>query len=207
MSTFTEKCASADSEIVVIGTSLGGLNALEILLPGLPSRFPLPVVVVQHRSRSSKGDLCEYLQPHSALPVREPQDKDPIVSGCVYLAPADYHLLVGQDGFVLSIDPPVCHARPSIDVLFDSAADTYGAGVVSVILTGANHDGAEGARRVKDQGGVVLVQDPAGAQSPIMPMAAIQATQVDAILPLAEISQHIVSLARADRSKVTLGLG
>ena len=122
-------------EIIVIGTSFGGLGALETVLPALPRGFGVPVVVVQHRTRDANHDLREHLDRRCALPVVEPNDKDEIAPGCVYLAPRDYHLLVedrgrepGEErGFALSIDPPVMSARPSVDVLFESAADVYGA--------------------------------------------------------------------------------
>ncbi|HEY9283081.1 MAG TPA: chemotaxis protein CheB, partial [Pyrinomonadaceae bacterium] len=127
--------------IILIGTSFGGVSALERVLPGLSPELPAPVVVVQHRSREADDGLCEFLRDHCRLPVAEPNDKDEVEPGRVYLAPRDYHLLVEDGRFALSVDAPVTYARPSIDVLFESAADVYGAGAVGVVLTGANRDG------------------------------------------------------------------
>jgi two-component system, chemotaxis family, protein-glutamate methylesterase/glutaminase len=167
---------------------MGGMRALEVLLGGLPESFDLPVVVVQHRGAERNSRLRAILQRRSALPVREPNDKEPIEGGRVYLAPPDYHLLVEREGFALSTEGRVCHARPSIDVLFESAADAFGSGALAVVLTGANEDGAAGARRIKAEGGKVLVQDPATAETGVMPRAALAATTVDAVLPLEEIA-------------------
>lgn len=183
-------------EMVVIGTSTGGLMALEILLLGLPAGFPLPVVIVQHRSVDSGEMLSTMLRRNSVLPVREPQDKEDILPGHVYLAPPDYHLLVDEDAFALSIEGAVRYARPSIDVLFESAADSYGPGVIAVVLTGANSDGARGAERIKAKGGIVLVQDPMSAECPIMPRATLERVAVDRTLSLTEIAPVLVNLCR-----------
>jgi two-component system chemotaxis response regulator CheB len=186
-------------EIVVIGTSYGGLSALQILLPALAEDFPLPVVVVQHRRRDNDDGLCDFLRRRSHLPLSEPNDKEAIEPGRVYLAPRDYHLLIDEGGFALSTDSPVIHARPSIDVLFESAADAYRERAVGVILTGANRDGGIGLARVKAQGGLAVVQDPETAESPAMPRAAIAATEVDRVLPLAEIAPFLNSLCHANK--------
>ena len=135
--------------LVVVGASLGGLHALEILLAGLPAHFPLPVVIGQHRREDADGALCMALRRRSALPVGEAEDKEAIVPGRVYVAPAGYHLLVEEGRFALSTEAPVAYARPSIDVLFESAADVYEAGVIGVILTGASKDGSHGAARIR----------------------------------------------------------
>lgn len=174
-------------EIVVIGTSLGGLRALEIVLSGLGKEFPLPVTVVQHREKDSGERLCELLQSHCALRVGQAEDKEEIIPGRVHLAPPDYHLLVEDGRFALSTDEPVNHARPSVDVLFESVADVYGERVVGVILTGSGKDGAQGSARIKERGGFVIVQDPATAESRAMPEAAMAAAEVDMVLPLSEI--------------------
>lgn len=181
-------------QIVVVGTSLGGLDALEVLLGGLPETFALPVAVVQHRSVMSGDALKAALQRRSRLRVREPQDKEPIVAGRVYVAPADYHLMVEGRTFALSTDAPVCFARPSIDVLFETAADAYGRQVVALVLTGASADGARGAARIQQRGGIVLVQDPKTAESPLMPQSALAATGTDRVLPLPEIAPFLVRL-------------
>jgi two-component system chemotaxis response regulator CheB len=138
--------------------------------------------------------LGELLGLKIARPVRDVEDKAPIEPGHVYLAPLDYHLLVQRGWFSLSVDPRVQHARPSIDVLFESAADAYGEKVIGVILTGANEDGAAGLARIKERGGVAVIQDPAGAERRTMPDAAIAATVADAILPLEGIGKFLYGL-------------
>ena len=181
-------------EIVVVGASLGGLHALQTLLAGLPAEFPVPLAVVQHRGSDPDGLLRTALQGHSALPVGEPEDKDAITPGRVYLAPVDYHLLVERGRFSLSTEGRVCHARPSIDVLFESAADAYGGRTVGVILTGSGRDGARGAARIKGAGGLVVVQEPATAESRYMPDAALTACAADHVLPLSEIAPFLTGL-------------
>ncbi len=178
-------------EIVVVGTSVGGLRALQTLLSALPARFPVPVVIVQHRGKDSEIGLCEFLSRHSYLPITEPEDKERILPGHAYLAPRDYHLLVEGDSFALSTDPPVGFARPSIDVLFASAADQYAERTIGVVLTGANRDGAHGLAAIKLRGGFALVEDPALAACPEMPEAAIAATAVDRIMSVAELGPFL----------------
>ena len=178
----------------VVGASLGGLQALEQLLHGLPAAFICPLVIVQHRRADADSRLLELLRHHCALPVIEPEDKAPIERGNVYLSAADYHLLVERGAFSLSVDPPVSYARPSIDVLFESAADAYGAATVGVVLTGANEDGARGAWAIKKAGGHVIVQDPNSAESPIAPRAVLDKTAVDDVLHMNRIAKRIVAL-------------
>jgi len=185
--------------IVVVGTSLGGLSALKLLLGNLSKAFPAPIAVVQHRHKESASDLSRFLQQHVSLPLREVEDKDEILPGHVYLAPADYHLLIEPGYLSLSTDPPVLYARPSIDVLFESAADVYGAQTIGVILTGANQDGANGLATIKARGGWTIVQAPETAESDVMPKAAISATSVDAILPLSEIAPYLENLCAVTR--------
>ncbi len=182
--------------IIVIGTSLGGMRALSILLAALPADFDPPIAAVQHRYRASNEGLPAYLRTKSKLPVVDVDDKLFIRPRHVYLAPADYHLLVEQGSFDLSKDPAVKYSRPSIDVLFESAADAYRAQCVAVLLTGSNDDGAQGLVRVKKQGGFVIVEDPASAEAPEMPRAGIDAAQVDRILPLDRIGPFLVELWR-----------
>ena len=181
------------SGIVVIGASAGGLEALEAVLLDLGADLCLPVAIVQHREKESDGRLCELLRGHCRLPVGPAEDKEPVLPGRVYVAPADYHLLVERNGggamVSLSTDEPVNRSRPSVDVLFESASDCFGNGVVGVVLTGSGEDGARGAAAVKERGGVVVVQDPATADAPAMPRAAIAACRVDAVLPLSEIGR------------------
>ena len=187
------------AEIVVVGTSLGGLDALKVLLSGLPASFDLPIVIVQHRSKQSDDALVKLLSTETSLPVAEANDKDMIERGRVYCAPADYHLLVEPGIFALSVDAPVNYSRPSIDVLFESAADSYGAQVVGVLLTGANKDGAAGCARIKARGGVTLVQDPATAFAQTMPAAAICAQAADKVVVLTDIPLALVQLCGSTR--------
>ena len=179
-------------EIVVVGCSLGGLQALEVILDGMPRDFPLPIAVVQHRHQASNETLPSHLRRFSRLPVVDVEDKQWIRPGTVYLAPANYHLLVERGEFSLSIDEKVRHSRPSVDVLFQSAADAYGDRTIAVVLTGANNDGARGVQRVKSRGGLVVVQDPDTAEAPQMPRAAIEAVAVDQILRLDQIASYLV---------------
>ncbi|MBE9012514.1 chemotaxis protein CheB [Pseudanabaenaceae cyanobacterium LEGE 13415] len=180
--------------IVVVGTSLGGLSALRIMLQALPGSFQLAIAIVQHRDRNSGEALSRTLQQESRLPILDVEDKQPIRPGYVYLAPADYHLLVEPEQFSLSVDPPVSFAKPSIDVLFESAAEVYQSSTIGVVLTGANHDGAEGLAKIKARGGFTIVQDPRTAECPSMPEAAISKSVVDRVLPLEQISPLLVKL-------------
>jgi two-component system chemotaxis response regulator CheB len=190
-------------ELVVVGTSLGGLHALEVLLAGFPRDFPASVAVVQHRHKDSENRLSFFLQQHSALPLKEPEDKEAIIPGYIYLAPADYHLLVeaprrAPEGyrsyFALSTEAAVEYARPSIDVLFESAADAYTKKLIGIILTGANQDGAKGLAKIKACGGLTVVQAPTTAESRLMPETAITTATVDWILSLSEIAPFVVNL-------------
>lgn len=190
-------------ELIVVGASMGGLHAMQTLLRGLPADAGAAVAVAQHRSRdSARGSLESILQEHTRMPVLEAGDKDPIEPGRVYLAPPDYHLLVEPGSFALSVDERVQYARPSIDVLFESAADAYGERLIGIVLTGANEDGAAGLAAVKRRGGVAVVQDPGTATARAMPEAALKRTAADAVLPLEEIGAFVygLCLAVADRS-------
>jgi two-component system chemotaxis response regulator CheB len=189
--------AARKYEIVCIGCSMGGMDALKTIFGVLPKDFSVPIAVVQHRYRTSNEGLPAFLRRHSKLNVVDTTDKEWIKPGTVYLAPANYHLLVERGELSLSVDEAVAYSRPSIDVLFESATDAYGAGVIGVVLTGANADGARGAARIKSRGGFVVVQDPATAESPAMPQAAIDATRVDRILPLDRIGPFLVELCRS----------
>jgi two-component system, chemotaxis family, protein-glutamate methylesterase/glutaminase len=185
----------ASPRLVVVGTSLGGMRALQTVLGGLTFDFPLPVAVVQHRGADvTPSQMAPLLQLHSALPVAEAEDKQTFQAGHIYLAPSDYHLLVDAGKFALTVDERVQHARPSIDVLFESAADAYREAVLAVVLTGASADGAQGALRIKRRGGTVVAQDPLTAEAPTMPQAAITAGAVDRVLLLAEIAPYLNAL-------------
>jgi two-component system chemotaxis response regulator CheB len=179
-------------ELICVGASWGGLDAVGRLLSDLPSDVDLPVAVAQHRHVTSPpGALADLLHLRIKRPVQDVEDKMPIEPGNVYLAPPDYHLLVQRGSFALSTDARVQFARPSIDVLFESAAYAYGRGVIGIILTGANEDGAAGLALVKQRGGVAVIQDPRGAARRTMPDAAIAATAADAVLPLEEIANFV----------------
>jgi two-component system, chemotaxis family, protein-glutamate methylesterase/glutaminase len=185
----------AQYELICVGASWGGLDAVGRLLASLPVQIDLPVVVAQHRhSSSTPGSLPDLLRMRIRRPVLDAEDKMEIERGKVYIAPADYHLLVEHGSFALSVDERVQFARPSIDVLFESAAYAYGPGVIGIILTGANEDGAAGLATVKRRGGVALVQDPSGAERRTMPDAAIAATTADAVLPLEEMGRFLYGL-------------
>jgi two-component system chemotaxis response regulator CheB len=183
--------------IIVIGASLGGLHALQTILAALPADFSPPIAIAQHRGSGTYELLPEIMQRYSLLPVQEAEDQEPIQPGHVYLAPADYHLLLEPGYFTLSTVGPVNYARPAVDVLFESAADSYGAQTVGVILTGLNNDGARGLAAIKRRGGLAVVQDPATAEAPDMPKAALAATPVDKILPLAAIGPFLKTINRS----------
>jgi two-component system chemotaxis response regulator CheB len=183
-------------ELVVIGCSWGGLHALEVVLAGLPSSFDIPIAIVQHRRADSDDTLAKLLQRYSTMPVTEVEDKEPISRGHVYVAPPDYHLLVDGSSFALSTDEPVAFSRPSIDLLFESAADALGPYVIGVLLTGANRDGAHGLSCIKGVGGLTIVQDPATAECRTMPDAGIEEGRPDRVLPLAGIGPFLARLSR-----------
>jgi two-component system chemotaxis response regulator CheB len=181
-------------DIAVVGTSWGGLAALRTLVAGLPKEFMMAVTLVQHRHKDSDHLLRVLLQERSALEVCEVEDKMPIEHGRVYVAPPDYHTLVEPGYFSLSTEAPVRYSRPSIDVTFTSAADSYAHRTVGIVLTGANADGAEGLRRISDRGGMALVQDPATAESKAMPEAATLAVPRARVMPLEGIVSFLAGL-------------
>lgn len=185
------------AEIVVIGTSRGGLKALQVLLAALDAGFSLPIVIAQHRGKEADTGLSEFLGQKCLLPVTEPEDKEPVLEGHVYLAPRDYHLLIEKGSFALSTDSPVAFARPSIDVLFESVADEYQDRAIGVILTGSNADGANGLAAIKEKGGIAIVEDPATAAHSEMPTAALARVEPDWVLPLPEIASTLSKLAQA----------
>ncbi|MEX2211594.1 MAG: chemotaxis protein CheB [Gaiellaceae bacterium] len=186
----------SDYALVVVGASLGGLAAVSELLAQLPDELDAAVVLAQHRAAEApRGELERLLQLHTDRKVVEVSDKDPIEPRHVYLAPPDYHVLVEPGSFALSTEARVMYARPSIDVLFESAADAYGERAIGIVLTGANADGAAGLARIKAVGGVAIAQDPATAQAPVMPAAVLKATAVDAVLPVGEMGAFLRSLA------------
>jgi len=179
-------------EIVVIGTSLGGFNALRTVLGGLSKEFPLPLVIVQHRGCEADDCLVEGLSKVTSLIVSEPFDKEQIQAGHAYIAPPNYHLLVERGHLSLSTEAYVNYARPSIDVLFESAADAYQSDVIGVILTGASADGAKGAAKIAERGGLVIVQEPSTAEASVMPASAV-AQGASLVRPLCEIANFLVN--------------
>ena len=181
-------------DLVVIGCSLGGMKALHTILSALTNEFCVPIAIVQHRHKTSNEQLPEYFRRSTDLSVVDVDDKQPIKPGCVYLAPSNYQLLVEKGAFSLSVDDTVGFSRPSIDVLFETAADAYRDRLIGIVLTGANSDGARGVRQIKRRGGFVVVQDPATAEAPAMPQAAIDTGRVDRILPLEGIGPFLLEL-------------
>jgi two-component system, chemotaxis family, protein-glutamate methylesterase/glutaminase len=182
-------------DLICIGASWGGLDAVGRVLADLPAAVELPVVLAQHRSADSRdGALAQLLGTQGSRRVQDAVDKVALEPSNVYIAPPDYHLLVERGSLALSVDERIQFARPSIDVLFESAADAYGSGVIGIILTCANEDGARGLARIKESGGVAVIQDPAEAVRSTMPEAALAATAVDAILPLETIGKFVYGL-------------
>lgn len=160
---------------VVMGGSAGALDALSQILPELPEGYPLPIFIVVHVPPHKESLLADVLQNKCRLSVREAEDKEPILPGTVYLAPPDYHLLIEDGGYLsLSADEAVLFSRPSIDVLFESAADVYGPGLIGIVLSGANNDGALGLKAVAEEGGQALVQRPEDAMAKMMPEEALE---------------------------------
>jgi two-component system chemotaxis response regulator CheB len=179
----------------VVGVSAGGLEALHLLIPSLPSDFPCPVLIVQHRASDSDDYLARSLNQSSAVTVKEAEEKERVREGVVYLAPADYHLLIERDGTLsLSVAPAVNFSRPSIDVLFESAAMAWADRLIGIVLTGANHDGAHGLEIIRRRGGTVIVQDPEDAEHDTMPRAALEAVAADHVPRLRDVAPLLSTL-------------
>jgi two-component system chemotaxis response regulator CheB len=175
-----------------MGTSAGGLHALLELLPALPVDYRLPLIIVQHRSKGEDMLLEEILQKKSLLRVKQADEKEIIRPGTVYIAPPDYHLMIESDEtFSLSSDELVHFSRPSIDVLFRSAAEVYRKTLVGIVLTGANADGAAGLKAIHQEGGYTIVQEPSDAAYEAMPRAAIRTGVADMVIPLPEIIRFL----------------
>lgn len=182
--------------VVVMGVSTGGVRALEEVLGALPAQFPLPILIVQHMGPSAGGGLALLLDHQCRIRVKEADEEELMMPGSVYLAPANYHLLVETDGSLsLSNDGPVNFARPSVDVLFESAAAAFGRGVIGVVLTGAGCDGGFGVRSIKHKGGLVVVQDPADAEAATMPEFALSLVAADHVVTLEELPGLLQKLA------------
>ncbi len=191
--------APADIDLVVIGGSAGGIEALSVLLPPLPASFHAAVLVVVHLPRDRPSLLASVFSSRCALPVGEAFDKDPLLGGTITFAPPDYHLLVdveatGAARLSLSVDAPVHHSRPAIDVLFESVAELFGSRALGVILSGASADGALGLAALRRAGGYAVVQAPESAAAATMPLAAIRAGPVDQVLALEQIAQVLCAL-------------
>lgn len=175
------------------------MEALSTIIPQLSPDLPVPVLIVQHMSPDSDSYLIERLNELSDIKVKEAEDKEKVREGVVYFAPPNYHLLVDDEGILsLSGDERVNYARPAIDVLFESAADVYCPGLIGVILTGANQDGSAGLKKIKEEGGIAIVQDPETAFVDRMPRAALEVVEADHILPLETIGAMLNTLAIID---------
>ena len=184
------------AEALLIGCSAGGFNLVYELVSGLPAKYPLPVIVVIHRSRKYKSSMEELLNSKSKIEVRLAGDKESIKKGCVYFAPPDYHLLLEPEGcFSLDSSEPVLYSRPSIDVTFKSVSDVYNDNVIAMLLSGANEDGADGLRYIHERGGLVVVQDPDNAEVRRMPEAALNRIKGGLVLNNSEIFSFLNSIA------------
>jgi two-component system chemotaxis response regulator CheB len=188
-------------QMIAVGTSLGGFEALKTILGGLPEDFPAAIAVVQHRSGEDSEGMLGLMEPYVKLPLVEVEDKEEIRGGYVYICPANYHLVAERDYFALSADSPVLHARPSIDVLFESVAESFGERAIGVLLTGMSRDGTSGLAKIKQFGGLAVVQDPTSAEGQTMPESAIASVAIDKVLPLAEIAPFLVELCAGQRSR------
>ena len=187
--------AGYDIRAIAFGASAGGVEALSAVLPALTRPLGLAAFVVLHRLRDRAGLLTKIFAPKCELTVCEPDDKQQVVPGSIYFAPSDYHMLIDHGPCItLSADELVHYSRPSIDVLFESAADVYGSHLLAVVLSGANADGAAGAVAVRRAGGYVVVQDPHSARVPLMPQSVLDRMQPDAVLPVAGIGRLLASL-------------
>jgi len=186
---------------IVIGVSSGGMHALTAVLPLLPEGFSIPVIVVQHISPHSDNYITRHLDTISKVRVKEVDEKEPILPGIVYTAPPNYHVLVEEDRTLsLSVEDRINFARPSVDVLFESAADVYGTELVGIILTGANNDGSKGLARIREKGGLTIVQDPESAEVNGMPVAALAAVRPDYVLMLEDIAPLLVRLGNQSKT-------
>jgi two-component system chemotaxis response regulator CheB len=186
---------AADIDAIVIGASAGGIEALSALLPALPRGGQVAVFVVLHLPRDRDSLLADIFRPRCAFDVREAEDKEPVSPGSIYFAPPDYHLLLDEGPrLALSVDEPVMFSRPSIDVLFESAADLYGPRLLGIVLSGANGDGALGLKKVHAAGGLAWVQDPTEAKAALMPEMALKEVPDSRVLSLAEMTSLLGTL-------------
>jgi len=185
-------------KLLVIGGSAGSLQVILSLLAVIGEDFPMPVLIVLHRNGGFESNLEELFSLRTNLPIREVEEKDQLRAGTIYLWPADHHVLLEKDhSFSLDYSERVHFSRPSIDVIFRSAADIFGPGLVCLLLSGANADGTEGMQYVQEKGGLTIVQDPATADVPYMPQQAISRMKVDFIIPTDEIPGFIHGLGHS----------
>ncbi len=183
--------------VIVIGASFGGLNALKTILPILPKDFSIPIVIVQHLGQESNKYMLKHLDSICDVGVKEAEEKEKMKPGIIYFAPSNYHLLIEDDMTLsLSVEEKVNYSRPSIDVLFESAAYAFHQGVVGLVLTGANTDGSLGLKKIKEFNGLTIVQSPDTAEATAMPQGAIDTCSVDHIIPLANIGHFLVELLK-----------
>ncbi len=196
----TSRAPALPFDVLALGASWGGVEVLSNLVAELPKNWCVPVVIVQHQHPYSGNALQRILSRRTTLPVIDVEDKDKLVPAHVYIAPANYHLLMEQDGsFSLSLEAPVNFSRPSIDVTFSSLSRVYQRRCIGVVLTGANDDGAQGIKDIKTGGGYTIAQQPESAEAPVMPAAAIATGAVDAILTPQEIVPALLRLLDGSR--------
>jgi two-component system, chemotaxis family, protein-glutamate methylesterase/glutaminase len=182
-------------DAIVIGVSSGGLNAMKIMFSLLPREFSIPIIIVQHIGARSENIWVQLLNDKCKLEIKEADEKEKIEKGYIYIAPPNYHLLIEQDKtFTLTVDERVNYARPSIDVLFETAAEAYQNKLIGIVLTGSNNDGSKGLKRIKEYGGLTIVQQPDTAESSLMPASAIATMQPDYILPLEAIINLLIEI-------------
>lgn len=194
--------------LIVLGVSTGGVQALKQFLGMLPVDFPLPILVVQHISPESGDGLARLLDELCAVRVKEADEEERMTAGCVYLAPPNYHLLVEKDGLLsLSSEPPVNFARPSVDMLFESAAAAFGDGVIGIVLTGAGFDGGRGIQRIKREGGLAIIQNPAEAEVSSMPQHALGLVAADHVINLEQLPALLQQLLAEDHADVSVRPG
>ena len=184
-----------DIQVITIGASAGGMQAIQTLLQALPAHWSIPILICQHLHPRQGNFMIQNHNAHCQAPVKEAEDKEILQPGVIYFAPPDYHLLVERDrSLSLSVDGKVNFSRPSIDILFESAAWTFGRHLTGVLLTGGNSDGAAGMKTIAECGGCTIVQDPKTCLSPAMPMSAIRMGVAQRIMTLEQIRDHILNL-------------
>ena len=187
-------------QAVVIGASAGGGEAIKFLLSGLSPDYRLPILIAQHLHPSDDGMFAQGLAHKTSIKVNVPCDKDRIKAGEIYVSPSNYHMLIEREGSIaLSIEEKVNYSRPSIDVLFESAAYAWRDEVAAVLLTGSSNDGAQGLRVIRDSGGLTVAQDPSTAEYPVMPRAAINAGAAELVLELSEIAALLIEIEAQGR--------